>query len=73
VELFGIVDPTVNLRSHTEAVLRYLTPSRGQVECYTRPGGKYQCFTDGKDLALLALRDGIALLAADAPPHYRRQ
>jgi hypothetical protein len=73
IELFGIVDPTINLRSHVDLILRYLAPSQRQVECFTRPGGKFQCFADGKDLALQALRDGIAQLGPDAPIEYRRR
>jgi len=48
-----------------------LQPSRGAVECYQKIGGRYQCYSDGKDLALLALRDGLARAAADAPEEYR--
>jgi hypothetical protein len=33
--------------------------------------GRYQCYADGKDLALLALRGGLAQAAADAPSEYR--
>jgi hypothetical protein len=41
------------------------------VECYQKAGAKYQCYADGKDLALLALRGGLARPAPDAPAEYR--
>ena len=69
LDLYGISDPTQ--RAHTREVLGYLQPSRGAVECYQKIGGRYQCYADGKDLALLALRDGLARAAADAPEEYR--
>ena len=69
LDLYGISDPTQ--RAHTKDVLGYLQPSRGAVECYEKAGGRYQCYADGKDLALLALRDGLARAAADAPEEYR--
>jgi eukaryotic-like serine/threonine-protein kinase len=69
LDLYGINDPTQ--RAHTKDVLGYLQPSRGAVECYQKIGGRYQCYADGKDLALLALRDGLARVAADAPEEYR--
>jgi hypothetical protein len=69
LDLYGVSDPT--RRAHTRQVLGYLQPSQGAVECYQKIGGRYQCYADGKDLALLALRDGLALAAADAPEEYR--
>jgi len=69
LDLYGVSDPTQ--RAHTKGVLGYLQPSRGAVECYQKIGGRYQCYSDGKDLALLALRDGLARAAADAPEEYR--
>lgn len=69
LDLYGINDPTQ--RAHTQDVLGYLQPSRGVVECYQKTGGRYQCYADGQDLALLALHDGLARAAADAPSEYR--
>jgi serine/threonine-protein kinase len=69
LDLYGISDPTQ--RAHTKDVLGYLQASRGAVECYEKAGGRYQCYADGKDLGLLALRDGLARAAADAPEEYR--
>ena len=69
LDLYGVSDPTQ--RAHTKGVPGYLQPSRGAVECYQKIGGRYQCYSDGKDLALLALRDGLARAAADAPEEYR--
>jgi hypothetical protein len=69
IELYGIDDPTRG--RHGQAVAGYLGPARGRVECYRKASGKYQCYSGGQDLALLALRDGIARLARDAPDEYR--
>jgi eukaryotic-like serine/threonine-protein kinase len=69
IDLYGVTDPTQ--RAHTRQVLAYLQPSHGMVECYQKVGGRYQCFADGKDLALLALQGGLARPAPDAPPEYR--
>jgi hypothetical protein len=71
IELYGIADPTRNSRRHIEALKRYLTPAHGRVECYRKAPRKYQCYSGGRDLALLALRDGIARPARDAPSDYR--
>jgi serine/threonine-protein kinase len=69
LNLYGINDPTQ--RAHTHDVLGYLQPSRGIVECYQKVGGRYQCYAEGKDLAVMALRGGLARAAADAPSEYR--
>jgi hypothetical protein len=69
IDLYGINDPTQ--RAHTQDVLGYLKPSSGMVDCYQKTGGKYQCYADGKDLALLALRNGLAQPTSDAPAEYR--
>jgi hypothetical protein len=69
IDLYGISDPTQ--RAHTQDILAYLKPSRGVVECYQRAGGKYQCYADGKDLAVLALQGGLARLTSEAPSEYR--
>jgi serine/threonine protein kinase len=69
LDIYGINDPTQ--RAHTREVLAYLQPSRGVVECYQKADQRYQCYADGKDLALLALQDGLARPAADAPAEYR--
>jgi serine/threonine protein kinase len=71
IELYGIDDPTRKLRRHIEAVAGYLAPAQGRVECYRKAPRKYQCYSGGQDLALRALRDGIARPARDAPSEYR--
>jgi tetratricopeptide (TPR) repeat protein len=70
IELFGIDDPTTK-GQHISDVYTYLKPTEGIVACFRRPGGRYQCYTGGEDLAVLALRNGFARLLADAPPEYR--
>ncbi|HJU18570.1 MAG TPA: serine/threonine-protein kinase [Stellaceae bacterium] len=71
VELYGISDPTHNLPRHLQALQGNLAGARGQVECYRRPRNTFQCYSGGKDLALLALSQGIARPAPDAPSEYR--
>ena len=68
LDLYGINDPIQG--AHTQDVLGYLRSSRGVVDCYQKGGGRYQCYADGKDLALLALRDGLAQAMPDAPSEY---
>ena len=70
IDLYGINDPTQ--RAHTQDMLGYLKPSRGMVECYQKAAGKYQCYADGKDLAVMALRGGLARATPDAPDEYRK-
>jgi hypothetical protein len=70
IDLYGISDPTNNEPKHVQAMIRFLNPSHGAVECYRRMGGRYQCYVDGADLGLMALRGGIARPATDAPSEY---
>ena len=75
LELYGIIDQAKDRSSellrHKNAMLKLLGPSRGLVKCYRKPGGRYQCYADGNDLASLALRDGIVRPLGDAPAEYR--
>ena len=73
VHLFGIIDSPLYDRSHESDMRRYLEPSNGVVECFLRSAKRFQCFADGKDIALLALADGIATPEAGAPSDYRAQ
>ena len=70
IDLYGISDPTSNQASHVQAMISYLKPSHGTVQCYSRTGGRYQCYANGADLGLLALHGGIARPSADAPSDY---
>ena len=71
IELWGIDDPTRHAE-HKQIVYEYLKDlSKGRIECFHRKGGRYQCFAGGQDLALVALRRGLAHPTADAPPEYR--
>jgi hypothetical protein len=51
-------------------MISYLKQSQGAVDCYRRAGGRYQCYTNGADLGLMALRGGIARPMTDAPSNY---
>jgi hypothetical protein len=68
IDLYGINDQTAP--AHTQEMISYLKPSRGVVQCNQKTGDKYQCYADGKDLALLALRSRLARPAPDAPAEY---
>jgi hypothetical protein len=70
IDLYGISDPTSNQSSHVQAMIGYLSASQGAVDCYRRPGGRYQCYTNGADLGLMALQGGIARPMTDAPSNY---
>lgn len=70
VQLYGIKDALGN-PIHKQAMRGYLEESQGSVACFARASGRFQCFASGKDLALMALRDGLAELDPDAPLEYR--
>jgi len=42
------------------------------VACYKRPAGTHRCYVDGQDIAGVALREGIARPASNAPPEYHQ-
>jgi eukaryotic-like serine/threonine-protein kinase len=74
IDLYGIEDPTTHnpdLSQHLKVLIGLLAPAKGRVECYRKPHNEYQCYTGGKDLALLALRRGVVRLGPDPPPEYR--
>jgi hypothetical protein len=66
IDLYGVDDPTSNQSSHVQAMISYLKPSRGNVECFRRAGDRYQCYVNGVDLAVMAVRGGIARRITDA-------
>jgi hypothetical protein len=70
IDLYGINDPTSNQSNHVQAMISYLKQSQGAVDCYRRAGGRYQCYTNGADLGLMALRGGLARPMTDAPINY---
>ena len=70
IRLYGIVDR--GGAQHIAALLRYLKPSRNLVVCYRKALETYRCYADGQDIAQLALRDGNAQLAPNAPPEYHQ-
>jgi serine/threonine-protein kinase len=73
VKLYGIVDRARGPQEaqHTEALVRYLRPSRNHVVCYRKSGDTYRCYSDGQDIARLALLDRLVQLAPNAPAEYR--
>jgi serine/threonine-protein kinase len=71
IKIYGIVDRTPQAARHTEALVRYLKPSRNHVVCYKKPSDTYRCYSDGQDIARLALLDRLVQLAPNAPAEYR--
>jgi len=73
IKVYGIVDrATGSLEAkHAEALVRYLKPSHNHVVCYRKSGDTYRCYSDGQDIARLALLDRLVQLAPNAPPEYR--
>jgi hypothetical protein len=73
IKIYGIVDRAKGAQEaqHTEALIRYLKPARNQIVCYRKAGDSYRCYSDGQDIARLALLDRLVQLAPNAPPEYR--
>jgi hypothetical protein len=73
IKIYGIVDRAKGAQEaqHTEALVRYLKPSHNQIVCYRKTGDSYRCYSDGQDIARLALLDRLVQLAPNAPPEYR--
>ena len=73
VELYGVAQLAQN--QHIQTFIRDITPAKGRVACYRKTSQsdipKYQCYTGGKDLALLELKEGIAEPDAHAPSAYK--
>jgi serine/threonine-protein kinase len=66
IDLYGINDPTNNQASHVQAMIGYLNPTHGAVDCFEKSGGRYQCYAGDTDLSASALRDRIARPTGDA-------
>jgi hypothetical protein len=67
VRIYGIRDRGQNVK----ALLRYLAPAHNVVVCYRKALETFRCYADGQDIARLALQDGSAQLAPNAPTEYR--
>jgi hypothetical protein len=73
IRIYGIVDHAsgARQRQHIKALVSYLRPSHNHIVCYHKPGNTYRCYSDGKDIARLALLDRLVQLAPGAPAAYR--
>ena len=71
IKIYGIVDHTPQAPRHTAALVRYLKPSHNHLVCYRKTAGTYRCYSDGQDIARLALLDRLVQLAPNAPAEYR--
>ena len=71
IKIYGIVDRAPQAPRHTEALVRYLKASRNHIVCYKKPADTYRCYSDGQDIARLALLDRLVQLAPGAPAEYR--
>ena len=73
IKIYGIVDRARGAEGaqHADALVRYLRPSHNHIVCYRKAADTYRCYSNGQDIARLALEDGMAQLAPNAPPEYR--
>jgi hypothetical protein len=73
IKVYGIVDRASGSAEaqHAAALVRYLKPSHNHLVCYRKSGDTYRCYSDGQDIARLALLDRLVQLAPNAPPEYR--
>ena len=73
IRLYGIVDRARGAQAsqHVEALKRYLKPSQNHLVCYHKEADTYRCYSDGQDVARLALHDRLVQLAPNAPREYR--
>jgi serine/threonine protein kinase len=73
IRIYGIVDNARGAQEakHVEALVRYLKPSHNHLVCYRKAANTYRCYSDGQDIARLALLEGMVRLAPNAPVEYR--
>jgi eukaryotic-like serine/threonine-protein kinase len=73
IRIYGITDRARGSlqQRHTTALVGYLKPSHNHLVCYRKPADTYRCYSDGKDIARLALLDRLVQLARGAPSEYR--
>jgi hypothetical protein len=73
IKIYGITDLARGSREqqHTTALIGYLKPSHNHLVCYRKPADTYRCYSDGKDIAGLALLDRLVQLTPAAPAEYR--
>jgi hypothetical protein len=73
VKIYGIVDNARGSEEakHVQALLGYLRPARNILVCYRKPADTHRCYANGRDIAQLALLDGLVRLAPNAPSEYR--
>jgi endonuclease YncB( thermonuclease family) len=77
LRLFGIVsaddkDTAVQAQNHRKQLNAFIASLGGVVVCYDRSGGEYQCFAGDQDIAIWAVKQGLARLSFDAPAEYRQ-
>jgi eukaryotic-like serine/threonine-protein kinase len=72
IRIYGIVDRARGAQEaqHVSALVRYLKPSHNHIVCYRKASGTYRCYSDGQDIARLALEDGMVGPTPNAPPEY---
>jgi hypothetical protein len=73
IKIYGIVDRARGAQEaeHVRALVRYLKPSQNHLVCYRKATDTYRCYSDGQDIARLALQDGMVQPAPNAPAEYR--
>ena len=75
LSLFGIINIDQNdfreqAEAHRKQLNEYMASVHGTISCSDH-GGKYQCFGGGQDIALWAVKNGLARPTNDAPAEYR--
>ena len=75
LNLFGIVnvdqtDSREQAEAHRRQLNAYMASIHGTIACVDH-GAKFQCFAGDQDIALWAVKNGLARPASDAPEEYR--
>ncbi|MBV9250366.1 MAG: serine/threonine protein kinase [Acetobacteraceae bacterium] len=74
LRLFGITDTTASqaqAEGHRQQLNAYLASVGNTVTCFAKAANAFQCFAETQDIALWAVRHGLARVTHDAPQEYR--
>lgn len=74
LKLYGVLDASSGQVEAEEDHLKlkgFLAQAGNQVVCYARGDETFQCYANKQDIALWAVRNGLAKPAPDAPKEYR--
>jgi len=73
IKIYGIVDRARGAQEsqHVKVLVGYLKLSGNHLVCYRKVADTYRCYSNGQDIARLALQDRVVDLAPNAPAEYR--